>query len=85
MGKGRVKIIACKDYILPEEKFPPVLHGLDGIMRLFGVSKATACRYKNTILKDAVSQHGHVIIVDTVACLKAFGVANPDTMIIHEH
>lgn len=81
MGKGCTKIITREGYILPNKKFPPVMYGLKGIMELFGVSKATASRYKNTFLKDAVTQKGHVIIVDTAACLSAFGVMNPEKLI----
>ena len=82
MVKGRKKIVDLPDFELPDEKFPPVLYGLDGIMRIFKVSKATASRYKNTILKDAVTQQGHVIIVDSVACLRAFGLRNPERLVM---
>lgn len=53
-------------------------------MSLFGVSKATACRYKNTILKDAVAQQGKVIVVNTEACLKIWGMANPSSLVNKE-
>lgn len=60
------------------KKFDPVLYGLQGIMDLFGVSKTTACRYKNTFLKDAVTQQGNVIVTDTREALRLFGIKNPD-------
>jgi hypothetical protein len=40
------------------------VYGLRGIRKLFNVSHATAQRYKDTIIKDAVSQNGRKIIVD---------------------
>lgn len=38
--------------------------GLTGIMDLFGCSKTTAQKLKNTTIKDAVSQSGRLILVD---------------------
>lgn len=38
--------------------------GLIGIMELLSVSRSTAYKYKNTILKDAVIQEGHMIWID---------------------
>ena len=81
---GRSKIIKTRTVRTDMEKFPPVLYGLKGIMSLFGVSKATACRYKNTILKDAVAQQGKVIVVNTEACLKIWGMANPYSLVNKE-
>lgn len=81
---GRSKIIKTCTVRTDTEKFPPVLYGLKGIMSLFGVSKATACRYKNTILKDAVAQQGKVIVVNTEACLKIWGMANPSSLVNKE-
>ncbi len=51
---------------------PRYVKGLKGIRELFGVSHATAQRYKDTILKDAVSQQGRVIIVDVEKALELF-------------
>lgn len=78
---GRKKRIDCETELIDVEKFPPVLYGLKGIMRLFHVSKATASRYKNTILKDCVAQKGNIIIVDVLACLKVFGVHSPENFL----
>lgn len=57
--------VATKDH-------PRYVKGLKGIRELFGVSHATAQRYKDTILKDAVSQQGRVIIVDVEKALELF-------------
>ena len=81
---ARKKKICSSGFILKEEKLPPVLYGLEGIMRIFDVSKATASRYKNTILKDAVAQHGNVIVVDVAECLRLFGVAHPEHLIFND-
>ena len=48
------------------------VHGLSGIRRLFNVSHATAQRYKNTILKEAVMQNGRKIIVDRNKAIELF-------------
>jgi len=40
------------------------VYGLKGIRDLFNVSHATAQKYKDGILKDAVTQFGRKIIVD---------------------
>ena len=77
---GRNKKI-CSMTIEKGKKFPPVVHGLKGIMQIFAVSKPTASRYKNTILKEAVAQQGNVIIVDVEACLKIWGLQNPEALI----
>lgn len=63
------------------QKFPPVLYGLQGIKDLFNVSKATASRYANSFLKDAVTKNGNVFIIDTRMALERFGVKNPDKFI----
>lgn len=63
-----------KDFRITAEKLPPVLYGLEGIMRIFNVSRSTAMRYKNGFLKPAVVQKGKVIIIDTVKALESFGV-----------
>ena len=49
-----------------------LVYGLAGIRRLFNVSHATAFRYKETIIKDAVSQQGRKIIVDADKALELF-------------
>lgn len=63
------------------QKFPPILYGLEGIMDLFGVSKATASRYANTFLSESVTKKGNKIIVDTGKALECFGVKDPERFI----
>lgn len=48
------------------------VYGLRGIRELFGVSHATAQRYKNTFLQEAVSQQGQIIITDAEKALELF-------------
>ena len=81
MARGRKTKLASSAVVIQGKKFPPVMYGLQGIMELFGVSKATASRYKNTILRNAVGQQGNVIIIDTLECLKIFGVLHPENLI----
>jgi hypothetical protein len=49
-----------------------LVYGLHGIKTLFNVSHATAQRYKDTIIKDAVSQNGRKIVVDVDKALELF-------------
>lgn len=49
-----------------------LVYGLNGICELFGVSRVTAIRYKNTWLKPAVSQRGKTIITDAGLALQLF-------------
>ena len=49
-----------------------LVYGLRGIRTLFNVSHATAQRYKDTIIKDAVLQNGRKIIVDADKALELF-------------
>lgn len=49
-----------------------LVYGLAGIRKLFNVSHATAYRYKQTIIKDAVSQQGRKIIVDAEKAVELF-------------
>ena len=53
----------------PEKVF---VYGLRGIRKLFNVSHATAQKYKDTIIRDAVSQQGKKIIVDKEKALMLF-------------
>lgn len=46
--------------------------GLDGICRLFNVSRQTAQRYKDTIIADAVIQQGRKIMVDAEKAMELF-------------
>lgn len=48
------------------------VYGLRGIRQLFNVSHATAQRYKDTIIRDAVSQQGRKIIVDKEKAMELF-------------
>lgn len=48
------------------------VYGLRGIRKLFNVSHATAQKYKDTIIRDAVSQQGRKIIVDKEKALMLF-------------
>lgn len=48
------------------------VYGLRGIRELFGVSHVTAQRYKDTFLRDAVSQQGKVIITNVDKALELF-------------
>ncbi len=48
------------------------VYGLKGIRKLFGVSHATAQRYKDTVIRDAVRQNGRKIIVDAEKAVELF-------------
>lgn len=48
------------------------VYGLKGIRELFQVSHATAQKYKDTVIKDAIIQHGRKIIVDADKALELF-------------
>lgn len=54
------------------EQSKRLVYGLRGIRTLFNVSHATAQRYKDTIIKDAVLQNGRKIIVDADKALELF-------------
>ena len=54
------------------DKSKRLVYGLSGIRSLFGVSHATAHRYKETIIREAVSQQGRKIIVDVGKALELF-------------
>ncbi len=51
-------------------------YGLKGIRQLFGVSHATAQRYKDTFLKPAVRQNGRKIVIDKAKALELFDQYN---------
>lgn len=57
---------SCKRYV----------YGLRGIQGLFNVSHATAQKYKDGILKDAVYQSGRTIVVDADKALELFNIRN---------
>ena len=68
IGNSTPSIEAIKlDYT--EDKYK---YGLKGIREIFNVSHATAQKYKNTFLKDAIIQHGRKIIVDVEKALELF-------------
>lgn len=54
------------------QKTTNYVYGLNGIKKLFNVSHATAQRYKDTIIKEAVSQNGRKIIVDAGKAIELF-------------
>ena len=49
-----------------------VVFGIRGIMGLFGVSKATANHWKQTWLKEAVSQRGRKIVTNVAKARQLF-------------
>lgn len=56
-----------------DEKQPKrYVYGLSGIRKLFNVSHVTAQKYKDTILRDAVSQQGRVIVTDVDKAMELF-------------
>ena len=54
------------------EKSTQYVYGLRGIRNLFNVSHATAFKYKETFLKEAISQNGRKIIVDVEKAIELF-------------
>lgn len=59
-----------------KRELPKHVHGLQGIADLFGVSKVTAQKYKNTWLAGAVAQNGKVLLTNTETALKLFAENN---------
>ena len=53
----------------PDKRY---VYGLAGIRGLFNVSIPTAHRLKNTILREAVSQQGRVIVCDVERAMQLF-------------
>lgn len=69
-------IISC------EEKFPPVVYGLDGVCKLFNLkNKSTASKLCRTTIKDACAKRGHIIIVDTKKAFELFGMREPSNLV----
>lgn len=64
------------DKVSIQENEKRLVYGLHGIRTLFNVSHATAQRYKDSIIKDAVSQNGRKIIVDVDKALELFNAKN---------
>lgn len=83
MGR-HLKAKVAKTTRLTEKKFDPLVYGLQGIMDLFHVSKATASRYKNTLLKDACEQQGMIIVTDVRKALRAFGFKDVEKFVSQE-
>ena len=52
------------------------VYGLAGIRNLFNVSHATAQKYKDGILADAVHQNGRKIMVDVDKAIELFSKEN---------
>lgn len=48
------------------------VYGLAGIRALLNVSTPTAHRLKNTVLKEAVSQQGRIIVTDVEKAMQLF-------------
>lgn len=66
---------AVKAYIAeaaPRPKEPPYVHGIKGIMELFGVSETVAKGYKATFLAPAISQRGRSFTVDVAMARELF-------------
>ena len=60
----------------PSDYTQGYVYGLKGIRQLFGVSHATAQRYKDTFLQPAVRQNGRKIVVDVAQALELFDKHN---------
>jgi hypothetical protein len=56
----------------PADHTHGVVHGIRGIRQLLGVSHATACRLKATVLRPAVRQNGRIIVTDVAKALELF-------------
>jgi len=49
------------------------VYGINGIRQLFGgISAVTARRYKDSFLRDAVSQQGRIIVTDAEKAMRLF-------------
>ncbi len=62
---------------LPSPKVDPhpdkrYVKGIDGIASLFGCSRPTALKLKKTIIKEAVTQNGRVILTDAEMAIQLF-------------
>lgn len=53
----------------PDRKY---VYGLAGVRKLFNCSHATAYKYKESIIRDAVRQVGRKIIVDADKAMELF-------------
>lgn len=55
-----------------EKEGKEYVYGLDGIAKLFGVSKVTASIYKRTFLAEAILQRGRQIVCDVEKAKRLF-------------
>lgn len=73
LGQLREALKASEKKIIETPDKPKkYVYGIAGIRQLFGVSHVTAIRYKNTIIKDAVSQQGRIIVTDVDKAMELF-------------
>lgn len=71
--KKKDQVVICN---MSGQPLPPLVYGLKGIQDLFKVSKVTACKMHQGILKDACSKQGNKIVVNTQKALELYGVPN---------
>ena len=64
-----------------DKKFPAIVYGLDGVMTLFQCSRSRASRLVHGKIEGAVSRDGNIIVVDTAAALRLFGVREPERFV----
>lgn len=74
VGQFMELLSTCKqpETVTIQDNSKRYVYGLRGIRGLFNCSHATAQRYKDTIIKAAVSQNGRKIIVDADLALELF-------------
>lgn len=75
LGQLKEALRECQPAPAPQPDADPTkkyVYGLKGIRKLFGVSHATAQRYKDTVIRDAVRQNGRKIIVDAEKAVELF-------------
>lgn len=77
----RVRSLGRNGSLVSKKKFPPVVYGLEGIMSLFNISKSTAWRYRHSIIEEACTQNGNIIVVDVKKAFKLFGITNSDDLV----
>ena len=61
-----------EEHVTPKEAPHTYVYGINGICKLFGVSRSTAQTYKDTFLQDAVQQYGRKIVVDVELAMALF-------------
>jgi len=50
-------------------------------MSVFDVSKPTASRYVNGLIRESVCRKGRVLLIDTRKALECFGIPHPERFI----